>query len=154
MQALKPAVRLNKKVNGSERAAGGSAGRANGDEARSRQILLALTAFRDGEFAVRLPADWEGIDGQIATAFNQTIAHEARIAAEVARLSASVGKEGRLKQRMSLPGSLGGWATKIDSINTLMDDLVRPTAEIARTIGAVAKGDLSQAMELEVDGTS
>ena len=33
-----------------------------------------------------------------------------------------------------------------------MDDLVRPTAEIARTIGAVAKGDLGQAMELEVDG--
>ncbi|CAM5796716.1 HAMP domain-containing protein [Rhizobacter fulvus] len=152
MQALKPAVRLNKRANGVERAGGGTSGRSNGDDARSRQILLALTAFRDGEFAVRLPADWDGIDGQIATAFNQTIAHEARIAAEVARLSASVGKEGRLKQRMSLPGSLGGWATKIDSINTLMDDLVRPTAEIARTIGAVAKGDLSQAMELEVDG--
>ncbi|HEY9239261.1 MAG TPA: HAMP domain-containing protein [Burkholderiaceae bacterium] len=153
MQGLKPAVRLNKKLGGGERAAGGagSAGDA-GAEARSRQILLALTAFRDGDFGVRLPADWAGTDGQIATAFNQTIAHEARIAAEVARLSASVGKEGRLKQRMSLPGSLGGWATKIDSINTLMDDLVRPTAEIARTIGAVAKGDLSQSMELEVDG--
>ncbi|WP_414652989.1 HAMP domain-containing protein [Ideonella sp.] len=111
-----------------------------------------MMAFRDGDFSLRLPADWAGVDGQIATAFNQTISHEARIAAEVARLSATVGKEGRLKQRMSLPGSLGGWATKVDSINTLMDDLVRPTAEIARTIGAVAKGDLGQAMELEVDG--
>jgi HAMP domain-containing protein/CheY-like chemotaxis protein/signal transduction histidine kinase len=121
-------------------------------ESRSRQILAAMLAFRDGEFTLRLPTDWADIDGQIAAAFNQTIAHEARIAAEVARLSATVGKEGRLKQRMSLPGSLGGWATKVDSINILMDDLVRPTAEIARTIGAVAKGDLGQAMELEVDG--
>jgi len=121
-------------------------------EGRSRQILLAIIAFRDGEFSKRLPTDWPDVDGEIAAAFNQTIAHEARIAAEVARLSETVGKEGRLKHRMSLPGSLGGWATKVDSINALMDDLVRPTAEIARTIGAVAKGDLGQAMELEVDG--
>ncbi|HEY4065328.1 MAG TPA: HAMP domain-containing protein, partial [Burkholderiaceae bacterium] len=115
-------------------------------------LLAAIVSFRDGDFSHRLPADWDGIDAQIAAAFNQTIAHEAQISAEVARLSATVGKEGRLRQRMSLPGSLGGWAVKVDSINTLMDDLVRPTAEIARTIGAVAKGDLSQSMELEVDG--
>ena len=121
-------------------------------EAHSRQMLAAIVAFRDGDFSLRLPTDWAGIDGQIAVAFNQTIAYEARIAAEVGRLSATVGKEGRLKQRMSVPGAIGDWAVKVDSINTLMDDLVRPTAEIARTIGAVAKGDLGQAMELEVDG--
>ncbi len=64
----------------------------------------------------------------------------------------TVGREGRLKQRMSLPGAVGDWAVKAESINTLIDDLVRPTVEVARTIGAVAKGDLSQSMELEVDG--
>ena len=106
---------------------------------RSRQILAALTAFRDGDFSVRLPSDWADVDGQIAAAFNQITSQEARIATEVARLSATVGKEGRLKHRMSLPGSVGGWAAKVESINTLLDDLVRPTAEIARTIGAVAK---------------
>ena len=133
-----------------------SAGRAQmleeSAEARSRQILTAIVAFRDGDFSVRLPADWSGIDGRIAEAFNQTIAHEERIAREVRRLSVTVGKEGRLKQRMSLPGAVGDWAVKADSINTLIDDLVRPTVEVARTIGAVAKGDLSQSMELEVDG--
>ena len=67
-------------------------------------------------------------------------------------MSVSVGKEGRLKQRMSLPGAIGAWATKVDSLNTLLDDLVRPTTEVASTIGAVAKGDLGQSMELEVDG--
>jgi HAMP domain-containing protein/signal transduction histidine kinase/DNA-binding response OmpR family regulator len=153
-----PAARKGKTASATNRSNGGAATRhrrvANVDsaEARSRQILMAMTAFRDGDFTLRLPTDWPDTDGQIATAFNQTIAHEARLAAEVARLSATVGKEGRLKQRMSLHGSTGGWATKVDSINTLMDDLVRPTAEIARTIGAVAKGDLGQAMELEVDG--
>ena len=120
--------------------------------ARSRQLLMAMMAFRDGDFSVRLPADWPGMDGRIAEAFNQSVAHEGRISYEVARLSVTVGKEGRLKQRMSVPGAVGGWAEKVDSINTLLDDLVRPTNEVARTIGAVAKGDLGQSMELEVDG--
>ena len=120
-------------------------------EARSRQILAAIVAFRDGDFSVRLPAEWAGTDGRIAEAFNQAIGHEDRIAGEIGRLSITVGKEGRLKQRMSVPG-VSSWATKVESLsNTLVDDLVRPTAEIARTIGAVAKGDLGQSMELEVD---
>jgi HAMP domain-containing protein/signal transduction histidine kinase/DNA-binding response OmpR family regulator len=121
-------------------------------EARLRQVLKAFVAFRDGDFSVRLPADWPGIDGRIAEAFNQTIGREETITREVRRLSVTVGKEGRLKQRVSLPGALGDWAVKADSINTLIDDLVRPTVEVARTIGAVGKGDLSQSMELEVDG--
>src|SRR6202046_1202183 len=120
--------------------------------ARSRQLLTAMLAFRDGDFSVRLPADWPGMEGRIAEAFNQSVAYEGRISREAARLSVTVGKEGRLKQRMSLPGAVGGWAEKVDSINTLLDDLVRPTTEVARTIGAVAKGDLGQSMELEVDG--
>src|SRR5271169_5998466 len=119
---------------------------------RSRQLLIAVMAFRDGDFSVRLPADWPGMDGRIAEAFNQSLALEGRISREVARLSVTVGKEGRIKQRLSVPGAVGGWAEKVDSLNTLLDDLVRPTADVARTIGAVAKGDLGQSMELEVDG--
>ena len=94
---------------------------------RSRQLLIAVMAFRDGDFSVRLPADWPGMDGKIAEAFNQSLALEGRISREAARLSVTVGKEGRLKQRMSVPGAVGGWAEKVDAINTLLDDLVRPT---------------------------
>jgi HAMP domain-containing protein/CheY-like chemotaxis protein/signal transduction histidine kinase len=125
---------------------------ADAAEVRSRQLLAAVMAFRDGDFSMRLPIDWVGTDGRIAEAFNQIIAYEMRHTREVTRLSVAVGKEGRLKQRMSLPGAIGGWAQKVDSLNTLLDDLVRPTTEVARTIGAVAKGDLGQSMELEVDG--
>src|SRR6202522_3466907 len=125
---------------------------ANSSEARSQMLLAAMLALRDGDFSWRLPSDWADTEGRIAEAFNQTIAHEEGISREVGRLSMTVGRDGRLKQRMSLPGAIGQWATKVDSINTLIDDLVRPTAEIARTIGAVAKGDLGQSMELEADG--
>ena len=121
-------------------------------ETRSLQFLEAVRALRDGDFSVRLPVGWTGTDGQIAEAFNQALAHQDRITREVTRLSVAVGKDGRLKQRMSVPGSIGGWAANVDSLNTLLDDLVRPTTEVARTIGAVAKGDLGQSMDLEVDG--
>ena len=108
---------------------------------RSRQVLAALLAFSDGDFTTRLPTGWSGTEGRIAEAFNHTIANAARITDEAARLSATVGKEGRLSQRMSSPGAAGSWATQVDSLNTLIDDLVRPTTDIARTIGAVAKGE-------------
>jgi HAMP domain-containing protein/CheY-like chemotaxis protein/signal transduction histidine kinase len=121
-------------------------------EDRSLQLLKAVRALRDGDFSARLPVRWAGREGQIAEAFNQALAHQDRIAREVTRLSVAVGKEGRLKQRMSVPGAIGGWAANVDALNTLLDDLVRPTTDVARTIGAVAKGDLGQSMELEVDG--
>src|SRR5690349_11123968 len=74
------------------------------------------------------------------------------MAEELARLSQMVGKEGKLKRRASLPQSRGFWAQSVENINALIDDLVHPTSEAARVIGAVAQGDLSQSMALEVDG--
>ena len=120
--------------------------------AQSRRILAALKAFSSGDFKARLPVTWTGTDGRIAEAFNECIVNAERITDEAERLSKTVGKEGRLTQRISAPGASGGWAAQIDSLNTLIDDLVRPTTDIARTIGAVAKGDLGQPMDLQVDG--
>src|ERR1700685_1288114 len=70
-------------------------------EARSRQLLAAMTAFRDGDFSVRLPSDWVDLDGRLAEAFNQALGYEERLAREAARLSETVGRDGRLRQRMS-----------------------------------------------------
>jgi HAMP domain-containing protein/CheY-like chemotaxis protein/signal transduction histidine kinase len=137
-------------ANGHAPNANGHGPELGGDHAEA--LLAAMVAFRDGDFSVRLPSHWRGPDARIAEAFNQAISHTERISTEVTRLSEAVGKEGRLRQRMSLPGGVGGWATQAESFNTLIDDLVRPTAEISRTIGAVARGDLGQSMDLEVDG--
>jgi HAMP domain-containing protein/CheY-like chemotaxis protein/signal transduction histidine kinase len=138
--------------NGS-RARGVTSGRPDGQhDLRLRQLLSVIIAFRNGDFSIRLPTDWPDTDGLIAEAFNTVVANEDGIAREVARVAREVGKEGRLQQRISTPGALGAWAAKVDSINMLLDDLVRPTTEVARTIGAVAMGDLSQSMELQVDG--
>ena len=147
------AIATSRKKSRSGNFSDGKAG-VNGDlsRARSLQLLEAARALRDGNFSVRLPVVWDGTDGQIAEAFNQALAHQDRITREVKRLSEAVGKEGRLRQRMAVPGAIGEWAAHVESLNTLLDDLVRPTTDVARTIGAVAKGDLGQSMELEVDG--
>src|SRR5439155_729664 len=48
----------------------------------------------------------------------------------------------------------GAWAASLESVNALIGDLVHPTSEMARVIGAVAKGDLTQSMALDLDGRS
>ena len=65
------------------------------EDVRLRMILNAIVAFRDGDFSLRLPSDWEGTEGQIAGAFNQAIANKQRISKELTRLSEMVGKQGR-----------------------------------------------------------
>ena len=117
-----------------------------------RQLLEAMLAFRNGDFRVRLPANLTGIDGKIADAFNDVLSISEQRADETARVCRVVGKEGKLRQRMTVPGAVGGWARELTAVNTLIDDLVWPTTEVTRTIGAVAKGDLGQSMALEVDG--
>jgi hypothetical protein len=123
----------------------------NGDSF-SKQLLVAMLSFRDGDFAVRLPVDLTGVNGKIADAFHDIVAVSERRARETARVSRTVGKEGKLKQRMTVPGGAGGWADEVAAINMLIDDLVWPTTKVTRAVGAVAKGDLGQSMALEVDG--
>jgi HAMP domain-containing protein/CheY-like chemotaxis protein/putative methionine-R-sulfoxide reductase with GAF domain len=121
-------------------------------EAFSKRLLSAMLAFRDGDFAARMPNDLTGVDGKIADAFNEIATLSERRARETSRVSRAVGKEGKLKQRMNVPGVVGGWADEVAAVNMLIDDLVWPTTEVTRAIGAVAKGDLGQSMALEVDG--
>src|SRR5436305_12321744 len=71
---------------------------------------------------------------------------------EFERLSKVVGKEGKITQRGRVKNARGGWETSVRSVNELIEDLVQPTAEVARVIGAVAKGDLTQSMMVEIDG--
>src|SRR3954466_13583660 len=116
------------------------------------RLLSALLSFRKGDFAIRLPVDLEGVDGKIADAFNEVVEQNQRLSDEIERISRVVGKEGKISQRASIGEVTGSWADSIDSVNALISDLVHPTSEIARVIGAVAKGDLSQTMALEIEG--
>ncbi|MEQ8346868.1 MAG: response regulator [Sneathiellaceae bacterium] len=117
-----------------------------------RQMLKALRAFKKGDFSTRLPTGLSGVDGDICETFNDVVELNQRLMKELSRLSTTVGKEGKISQRAKLADARGGWQTSVDSVNSLIGDMGYPTAEVARVIGAVATGDLSQTMVLDIDG--
>jgi len=139
-----PAEQSNKKATAVEQPANG--------HLDTKLLLSTLVAVKNGDFSVRLPVEWTGINGKIADAFNDIIEVNAKMAKELERVSKVVGKEGRLTQRASLGSGSGAWTGMIESVNSLVSDLVQPTNEMARVIGAVARGDLSQTLALEVEG--
>src|SRR5450755_4138598 len=112
-------------------------------------VLSVLSKVKAGDFSVRLPLDWVGVAGKIADGLNEVITYNQAAEAELARVSQVVGKEGRFSQRAALGG---GWSNAVDSVNSLIDDLVLPTIEMQRVIGAVADGDLSKKVSADVRG--
>jgi len=123
--------------------------RMRGDFALINRIL---TSVKKGNFEVRMPVDRWGSARSVAENLNEIIDHNEKMTDELARISKVVGKEGKITQRASIGYVSGGWKSCVTSVNSLIGDLVQPTNEVARVIGAVAKGDLSQSMALTVDG--
>ncbi len=117
-----------------------------------RKLVAALRKLRQGDFTVRLDEESNGPDQEIAVLFNEVVGLNQQITDEFDRLSKTVGKEGKIGHRAKVKGATGGWASKLRAVNELIDDMVQPTAEVSRVIGAVAKGDLSQSMAVEIDG--
>jgi len=129
---------------------GGS--QSSNDQLSKKMLLTALLALKKGDFSARLPLDLPGMDGKIADVFNEVVGLNQRMAEELERLSRVVGKEGKISQRAEMGDVTGSWKASVDSVNTLISDLVYPVSETSRVIGAVAKGDLSQSMAMEIEG--
>ncbi len=124
---------------------------SNGDSQSSETgvILASLLTMRDGDFSVRLPGTWTGLAGKIADTFNEIVAANRQMARELNRVGQVVGKQGRT---MRFHGSRGSWGDIEVSVNTLVEDLLRPIVEVTGAIAAVAQGDLTQTVRLDVDG--
>ena len=111
------------------------------------QLLDALHAARDGETAARLPVRGKGIAAELNRAFNELADRREAFGKEIARVGRVIGREGRMTERASSGGAGGHWAETVDALNTLIDDLVRPTTEVARVIDAVADGEAARRVE-------
>jgi len=115
-------------------------------------ILETLNTMKHGDFSVRLPVSWTGMAGRIADNFNEIVATNERMALELKRVGQAVGKEGRTRERIRLERRRGAWDEMEVSVNSLVEDLLRPTNEVTRAIAAVAQGNLTQTVRLDVDG--
>src|ERR1051326_2997707 len=123
------------------------------DESLDLSVILAsLQSMRDGDFTVRLPGTWVGLAGKIADTFNEIVAANQHMSQELKRVGHVVGKQGKTRERVRFNESRGAWGEMGVSVNTLVEDLLRPTAEVTGAIAAVAQGNLTQTVRLDVDG--
>ncbi len=117
------------------------------------EVLLSFLAqIKAGNSSARMPYEWTGVAGKIADGFNDVIIANEALGTELDRVSRVVGKQGELSQRVVLGGSTQSWSSTVESVNSLIDALVRPTSEMQRVIGAVADGDLSKKVSIDVRG--
>ncbi len=134
---------------------GGSNARSNGrsgDCVDGKVLLGVLAQVKGGDFTARMPLEWTGVAGKVADCLNDVIIANQALESELARVSRVVGKEGELSQRAVLGGWTQSWSGSLESVNSLIDALVRPTSEMQRVIGAVADGDLSKKVSADVRG--
>ncbi len=153
-----PAVQGEIQGEGNGHASNGSNGAngLNGLEPSASECMVAilegLHTMRAGDFSVRLPVSWSGLPGKIADSFNDIVSANELMARELSRVGQAVGKEGKIRERIGFERRKGAWADMEVSVNTLVEDLLRPTTEVTRAIAAVAQGNLTQTVRLDVDG--
>ncbi|MEU0987353.1 HAMP domain-containing protein [Streptomyces sp. NPDC005953] len=121
-------------------------------EVELRQLLAGLTAVRDGDFGTRLPGEADGLLGEIATVFNGMVDQLSLFTSEVTRVAREVGTEGTLGGQAEVPGVSGTWADLTDSVNAMAGNLTTQVRDIAQVATAVARGDLSQKIDVDARG--
>ncbi|MBT8224944.1 MAG: response regulator [Dactylosporangium sp.] len=115
------------------------------------ELARALDRIVAGDLKVRLQPR-RGLAGEVVDRLNDLAQVHQRSTRDVLRIARVVGREGRTAERIDEEGYEGAWADGTRAINALIDDLVRPSAEIARIVVAVAEGNLTQHLALESDG--
>ncbi|WP_437084760.1 HAMP domain-containing protein [Streptomyces sp. enrichment culture] len=118
------------------------------DTAALNRLLTALVSMRDGNFRKRLTVSGDGVMAEIAAVYNEVADRNLHLTGELSRVRRTVGREGKLSERLEVGACEGSWAAAIDASNQLVDDLARPVSEVGRVLSAVAEGDLDQRMDL------
>jgi HAMP domain-containing protein/signal transduction histidine kinase len=124
---------------------------ATGDAALER-VLAAMRDMRDGNFRRRLVVPGGGAAAELADVFNEIAERNQWLVGELVRVRQAVGQEGQLGERLTPGAGEGGWQLAADSVNGLLEDLMRPTTELSRVLAAVANGDLSQHITMTARG--
>ena len=120
------------------------------DTLDTKELFRVLTEVKNGNFSVRMPTNHSGMNEKICNTLNEIIGLNENLNLEFTKASKIIGEQGKLTERIILPKAKGSWYKGVDSLNSLISNLVNPTIEIADVIGSVAKGDLSTEMPLKI----
>ncbi|MFF0225143.1 HAMP domain-containing protein [Streptomyces sp. NPDC004629] len=120
--------------------------------AQVRGISQVTTAVANGDLSQKVTVPARGEVAQLAETINQMTETLRIFADEVTRVANEVGGEGRLGGQANVPGAAGTWKDLTDSVNTVFRNLTTQVRDIAAVTTAVASGDLSQTVTVDVAG--
>ncbi|MFD7601410.1 HAMP domain-containing protein [Streptomyces mirabilis] len=120
--------------------------------AQVRGIAQVTTAVASGDLSQKVTVSARGEVAQLAETINQMTETLRTFADEVTRVANEVGGEGRLGGQANVPGAAGTWKDLTDSVNTVFRNLTTQVRDIAAVTTAVANGDLSQKVTVDVAG--
>jgi HAMP domain-containing protein/CheY-like chemotaxis protein/signal transduction histidine kinase len=117
-----------------------------------RNIAEVATAIANGDLSRKITVDVRGEILQLKETLNTMVDQLNRFAGEVTRVAREVGSEGRLGGQANVPGVAGTWKDLTDSVNSMAGNLTGQVRNIAEVTTAVARGDLSRKITVDVKG--
>jgi len=120
--------------------------------AQVRNIAEVATAIAGGDLSRKITVDVRGEILQLKETLNTMVDQLNRFAGEVTRVAREVGTEGRLGGQANVPGVAGTWKDLTDSVNSMAGNLTAQVRNIAEVTTAVARGDLSRKITVDVKG--
>jgi CheY-like chemotaxis protein/signal transduction histidine kinase/HAMP domain-containing protein len=117
-----------------------------------RNIAEVATAIANGDLSKKITVDVRGEILQLKETLNTMVEQLRSFAAEVTRVAREVGSEGRLGGQANVPGVAGTWKDLTDSVNAMAGNLTAQVRNIAEVTTAVARGDLSRKITVDVKG--
>src|SRR5207248_2304654 len=122
--------------------------------AQVRNIAEVATAIAGGDLSRKITVDVRGEILQLKETLNTMVDQLNRFAGEVTRVAREVGTEGRLGGQANVPGVAGTWKDLTDSVNSMASNLTAQVRNIAQVTTAVARGDLSRKITVDVRAQS
>src|SRR5207302_1815828 len=120
--------------------------------AQVRNIAEVATAIASGDLSKKITVDVRGEILELKDTLNTMVDQLNRFAGEVTRVAREVGTEGRLGGQANVPGVAGTWKDLTDSVNSMAGNLTGQVRNIAEVTTAVARGDLSRKITVDVKG--
>ncbi|MFE4646695.1 HAMP domain-containing protein, partial [Streptomyces sp. NPDC056730] len=117
-----------------------------------RDIAQVTTAVANGDLSQKVTVDVAGEMLELKNTVNTMVGQLKSFGSEVTRVAREVGVEGRLGGQAEVPGAAGTWKDLTDSVNTAFRNLTGQVRDIAQVTTAVANGDLTQKVTVDVAG--
>ena len=117
-----------------------------------RNIAEVSTAIASGDLSRKITVDVRGEILQLKETINTMVDQLRSFAAEVTRVAREVGTEGKLGGQAYVPGVAGTWKDLTDSVNSMAGNLTSQVRNIAEVATAIARGDLSRKIAVDVQG--